>query len=106
MGEHVLDINGLGPLYVDWIDDDGCIVAVNDHEASELGIDRKVRSPLALERVYTSTSARFLRAIAKGEVRADTSFPIWVSSPYYGKSPWSAASFRTSRAALPSSSRR
>ena len=87
MGEHVLDINGLGPLYVDWIDDDGCIVAVNDHEASELGIDRKVRSPLALERVYTSTSARFLRAIAKGEVRADTSFPIWVSSPYYGEIP-------------------
>lgn len=87
MGEHVLDANGQGPLYVDWIDDDGCIIAVNDHEASELGIDRMAGSPLALERIYTSTSAQFLRAVAKGEFKADSSFPIWVSSPFYGEIP-------------------
>jgi PAS domain-containing protein len=84
-------IADLGSLMIDWIDHEGRISAVNDFEASELGIEAKDVGYLALERVYSSTSAQLLRAIAKGDHIAETTFPLWVNTPSYSEVPMVAS---------------
>lgn len=74
-----------GSLMIDWMDEDGSIVAINDFEARELGI--VANGKLALERIYSSTSAQILRAIARGQQPADAGFPVWVNSPHYSEMP-------------------
>lgn len=73
----------LGSLMIDWMDEQGSIVAINDFEAKELGI--VANGKLALERIYSSTSAQVLRAIARGRQPAEAGFPVWVNSPLYSE---------------------
>ncbi|QKD15618.1 MULTISPECIES: PAS domain-containing protein [Mesorhizobium] len=84
-------IADLGFLMIDWIDEEGRISEVNDFEARELGIEAREVGGLPLERVYSSTSAQLLRAIAKGQHIADATFPIWVNTPSYSEVPMVAS---------------
>jgi len=86
------DLAGYESFLVDWIDETGSIVAINDFEARELGIsaDEKV----GLERIYSSSSAQALRAIANGAQTADPAFPVWVNSRNYSEIPMVATIIR------------
>ncbi|UWU26067.1 PAS domain S-box protein (plasmid) [Rhizobium sp. CB3060] len=84
-----LSATELDTLLIDWIDGDGHLAAINEVEARELGIE--VTGNVPLERVYSSTSAQLLRAIARGEQPADASFPVWVNSPRYNEIPMIAS---------------
>jgi PAS domain-containing protein len=92
MNKPTLSIAELDALLIDWIDGDGHITSINDVEARALGID--VTGSLPLERVYSSTSAQLLRAIARGEQMAEASFPVWVNSPRYSEIPMVASTVR------------
>lgn len=92
MTKSTLSISEFDTLMIDWIDGDGHISAINDFEARELGIE--VTGSLTLERVYSSTSAQLLRAIARGEQTAEASFPVWVNSPRYSEIPMVASAVR------------
>ncbi|ANH05535.1 PAS domain-containing protein [Shinella sp. HZN7] len=80
-----------GSLLIDWIDAEGRVCLVNDHEARELGIDRRDLPGLSLERIYSSSSAQLLRAIAAGEHVPAASFPVWLSTPHYEEVPMVAS---------------
>ncbi|ATN36769.1 hypothetical protein ACO34A_23560 (plasmid) [Rhizobium sp. ACO-34A] len=92
MTKSTLSISEFDTLMIDWIDGDGHISAINDFEARELGIE--ATGNLTLERVYSSTSAQLLRAIARGEQTAEASFPVWVNSPRYSEIPMVASAVR------------
>lgn len=92
MTKSTLSISEFDTLMIDWIDGDGHISAINDFEARELGIE--AAGSLALERVYSSTSAQLLRAIARGEQTPEASFPVWVNSPRYSEIPMVASTVR------------
>lgn len=92
MNRSTLSIAELDALLIDWIDGDGHITSINDAEARALGIE--VTGNLPLERVYSSTSAQLLRAIARGEQMAEASFPVWVNSPRYSEIPMVASTVR------------
>lgn len=92
MTKPTLSIAEFDTLMIDWIDGDGHISAINDFEARELGIE--VTGSLTLERVYSSTSAQLLRAIARGEQAAEASFPVWVNSARYSEIPMVASAVR------------
>lgn len=92
MNRPTLSIAELDALLIDWIDGDGHITSINHVEARALGID--VTGNLPLERVYSSTSAQLLRAIARGEQMAEASFPVWVNSPRYSEIPMVASTVR------------
>lgn len=98
MTKSTLSISEFDTLMIDWIDGDGQICAINDFEARELGIE--VTGSLTLERVYSSTSARLLRAIARGEQTAEASFPVWVNSPRYSEIPMVASAVRDAKRGL------
>ena len=92
MTKSTLSAPELDTLMIDWIDGEGHIFAINEFEARELGIEAS--GSLALERVYSSTSAQLLKAIARGEQAADASFPVWVNSPRYSEIPMVASVVR------------
>lgn len=92
MSKPTFSIADLDTLLIDWIDGDGHITSINDVEARALGIEMK--GSLPLERVYSSTSAQLLRAIARGEQMAEASFPVWVNSPRYSEIPMVASTIR------------
>ncbi len=92
MTKSTLSTPELDTLMIDWIDGEGHISAINEFEARELGIEAS--GSLALERVYSSTSAQLLKAIARGEQAADASFPVWVNSPRYSEIPMVASVVR------------
>ncbi|MDQ0322736.1 PAS domain-containing protein [Pararhizobium capsulatum DSM 1112] len=92
MKKPTLSTAELDTLMIDWIDGDGHIFAINDFEARELGIE--ATGSLALERIYSSTSAQLLKAIARGEQTAETSFPVWINSPRYSEIPMVASVVR------------
>lgn len=98
MTKSTLSISEFDTLMIDWIDGDGQICAINDFEARELGIE--VTGSLTLERVYSSTSAQLLRAIARGEQTAEASFPVWVNSPRYSEIPMVASAVRDAKRGL------
>ena len=78
-------------LMIDWIDANGRICAVNDFEARELGVERSETGGLPLERIYSSTTAELLRAIARGEQAIDATIPVWVNSPAFSEVPMIAS---------------
>ncbi|PWE53200.1 hypothetical protein DEM27_26390 [Metarhizobium album] len=86
------DLAGYESFLVDWIDETGSIVAINDFEASELGIS--AHEKVGLERIYSSSSAQALRAIASGAQTADPAFPVWVNSRNYSEIPMVATIIR------------
>lgn len=90
MTDAIPTIANAGSLLIDWIDSEGRVCRVNDHEARELGIGHR-DLPGSLELIYSSTSAHLLRAIAKGEHMADGPFPIWVNTPSYRETPMVAS---------------
>lgn len=92
MSKPTFSIADLDTLLIDWIDGDGHIASINDVEARVLGI--AMAGSLPLERVYSSTSAQLLRAIARGEQMAEASFPVWVNSPRYSEIPMVASTVR------------
>lgn len=98
MTKSTLSISEFDTLMIDWIDGDGHISAINDFEARELGIE--ATGSLTLERVYSSTSAQLLRAIARGEQTPEASFPVWVNSPRYSEIPMVASAVRDAKGGL------
>lgn len=86
------DLTGYDSFLVDWIDENGSVVAINDFEARELGIS--VHEKVGLERIYSSSSAQALRAIASGEQDAEPVFPVWVNSRNYSEIPMVATIVR------------
>ena len=88
---HVPDTAHLDALMVDWIDAEGRIRAVNALEARELAVTIADGESLPLERVYSSTSAQALRAIARGDQPASSGIAVWVNSPQYSEIPMIAA---------------
>ncbi|MDR6759139.1 PAS domain S-box-containing protein [Mycoplana sp. BE70] len=89
-----LTTTGSDGLMIDWIDEEGRVYAVSPHEARELEVDVEKGGTIALERIYSSTSAQMLKAIARGETPPDPSFPVWVNSPSYSEIPMVATVVR------------
>lgn len=87
-------LNGV-PLFIDWIDEKGRIVKMNAYEARELSIEpTDADGGVALEQIYSSESASFLRLLAADGVQEAHSFPVWVNASAYDETPMVATAFR------------
>lgn len=74
-------------FWVDWINREGNVTAINDTERHALGLSGDMLGSVHLEEIYTSETAHLLRSIARDEVQVEEPLTVWVKTTNYIETP-------------------